>query len=58
MTVVYPGSVPDQSNPADYIKIFVNEKKHLMQFLESQIKVLQKNYVQDGEFWLKDNNYS
>ena len=29
----------DQSNPADYIKLFVNHKQHLMMFLELQTRV-------------------
>jgi hypothetical protein len=33
------GSIPDQSNPALYIKVFVNHKEYLMEFLEAQIKV-------------------
>ena len=33
------GSVPDQSNPAHYIKVFVNHKEYLMGFLEAQIRV-------------------
>lgn len=30
---------PDQSDPANYIESFVNNKQHLMRFLEHQIKV-------------------
>lgn len=37
-TNIAMGKYLDQSNPAEYIKIFVNHKLHLMQFLESQTK--------------------
>ena len=38
-TLIIIVEVPLKSNPAEFIRIFVKEKQHLMHFLEHQIKV-------------------
>ena len=37
-------ALPMSSNPAHYIKIFVNKKQNLMTFLEHQIQVQVKHF--------------